>query len=945
MSSVIRHKLKSGLLFGLLGLSMVVSPVLPLFSEKAAAADNGFTIKAIDYATLQVSFTHTGNGLESQQGTYKLSGEDFNDSELFGIGNNGGQRLFYTLNGADHNDSCVPRINLGADKNTGVPHDKEAEVVLKKRDPNGGSRCGEQKWEDITIENIDAAKKIMFYWVDEGTIEPAGFLPYNTDSNVSDEERIKLASDFPNLKKAAGGKYSDSYTSPSCPSFVDNISADKKTGRFHMFNQSGSGTCDDDYNIVLDIIIGKTENTKIPAGQGQSTNTNGDELANREDRRCEAALSEGFAWIYCQLIRGAEKAISFLDTKLVSQLKIDLTSEDYADGGGFYAVWSVMRYLSMGLLVIAGLIMVISQAFSFGIFDAYTVKKVLPRMIAAVILISISWPLCKLAIDIVNSIGFGIRGLIYAPFGGTDTIENIRNTVSGGGEQAVATLGLSIGTFFVIATVGGLAVLAMIGTALIALVIALLIIVFRKILIMVLVITAPLAFAAFILPGTEKYWKLWRETLSKTLMMFPLIMALLGVGRVFAYVAGKREGQDMIDQIIIFVAYFGPYFLIPAMFKLAGGVIATIAGISNDRSKGAFDRLKNVRQKQYSQNWQKTKAGSRFSENHVLGRGFNQLGARGATGVRGRFGFGERGKSALDLRTRNAGVEAMKNPMMQQLQFNDDAILAQGLAAGSEQRAREALAGLGWGDDKIKKAVAQASVIGWSKQNSTAALELTARNKSFSLKDGVKGMQAVIAAADALGGVVRNEDGTVKSGNSTLSDNIMGNFEYHSRNAGRLDLGSHSYENGAVDLDGAWGKATLSQHAQGTTDSLKSFTKQIEDDWASGDANRMESAALKMVEMQSMLPYASAGNQKVIQELSKSFNIDYAKGPVEEQIARKLITPEAPDEAPDTEVREKVNYLRGRARVYDQGDAQRLGMPPGSLGGGSAPPPPPGGEG
>src|SRR5437868_6794791 len=78
-----------------------------------------------------------------------------------------------------------------------------------------------------------------------------------------------------------------------------------------------------------------------------------------------------------------------------------------------------MRYLSVGLLLLIGLVMVVSQMIGIGPFDAYTVKKVLPRMLAAAVLITLSWFLCKFVIDIFNIIGQSVRGLLYAPFGGS----------------------------------------------------------------------------------------------------------------------------------------------------------------------------------------------------------------------------------------------------------------------------------------------------------------------------------------------------------------------------------------------------------------------------------------------------------------------------------------------------------------------------------------------
>ena len=49
-------------------------------------------------------------------------------------------------------------------------------------------------------------------------------------------------------------------------------------------------------------------------------------------------------------------------------------------------------------------------------------------------------------------------------------------------------------------------------------------------------------------------------------------------------------------NFLAIILYIVPYFLIPFTFKLAGGLMSTIFSIANDRTKGPFDKLKNVRE-------------------------------------------------------------------------------------------------------------------------------------------------------------------------------------------------------------------------------------------------------------------------------------------------------------------------------------------------------------
>src|SRR5262249_52384913 len=113
-------------------------------------------------------------------------------------------------------------------------------------------------------------------------------------------------------------------------------------------------------------------------------------------------------WVVCPLLDLAQNIISGVGTFIVSQLTIDANT--YFDktpgtsGNGIYQAWNSVRLISMGLLVIIALIMVVAQALSLEIIDAYTVRKVLPRLVAALVGISLSWELCRLAVIFSNDL-------------------------------------------------------------------------------------------------------------------------------------------------------------------------------------------------------------------------------------------------------------------------------------------------------------------------------------------------------------------------------------------------------------------------------------------------------------------------------------------------------------------------------------------------------------
>lgn len=342
-----------------------------------------------------------------------------------------------------------------------------------------------------------------------------------------------------------------------------------------------------------------------------------DEIScGKEGGVVDVLFSNPINWLACPMASLFNKTAGALDNSINSMLCIDETQffgDDAINNGngsgggtvcggnsagsdnsaGYKDAWAVFRTLGLGFVAIAGLVMVISQAVGLEIFDAYAVRKTLPRLLVAAIFIVLSWQLLAFFVNLSNVLGIGIRGLIYAPF--VNNLDGDPGTILSGGSAAINLL-IGAGGFLAL---GGIGILSFIGTGLLAVLIAFFVVIIRSILVQLLIIMAPIAIAMYVLPNTEKYWKLWWESLSKALMMFPFITAFIAVSHVFGAIASKQEGT--ISSYVAFISYFAPYFLLPLAFKFAGGALGTIGGFVNDRSRGGFDRLRNFRKGQTEQ--------------------------------------------------------------------------------------------------------------------------------------------------------------------------------------------------------------------------------------------------------------------------------------------------------------------------------------------------------
>ena len=364
---------------------------------------------------------------------------------------------------------------------------------------------------------------------------------------------------------------------------------------------------------VLNVSISGTQGQAAPTDSGVNT-PSGDQNSS-----CEAVSGSPLAWLMCPLFSAAsaltQSTLHLFEGLLTFTVAKDLNGtcpngQNCQDS--VKLTWSIIKNLASIILVIFMLIMVFSQAISFGPFDAYTIRKLLPRLVVAVILMQLSWPLVSWIVDLVNDLGKGIMDFLYLPFGGPSTLNDIGKVLHhagiGAGETALVNwVGLlAVGTAAIAALPTAL---FLIFASLLGLLVAVITLIFRKILIIMLLIFAPVAFVAWVLPGTERFWKLWWDNLIKVLMMFPLVVAIIAAGRIFAYVAGPQAntGDPFISHFLpllfVVIGFFGPLFLIPRTFKWGGSIMSMAGGaihnVGNSISKRAEQPIKG-----YGERWQ-----------------------------------------------------------------------------------------------------------------------------------------------------------------------------------------------------------------------------------------------------------------------------------------------------------------------------------------------------
>jgi len=532
-------------------------------------------------------------------------------------------------------------------------------------------------------------------------------------------------------------------------------------------------------------------------------------------------------------------------------------------------------------------------------FDAYTVKKVLPRLVIAAILIQLSWPIFTFMIQAVNQVAWGVEGIMYAPFGGRDAVDigDAVGRLTEGGSTSVTTVvggGALAGVLYGGLVLGPAGLFALFITVLIALFIVFVVLAMRQAVLVGLLVLAPLALVAWILPGTEKFWKIWWESFSKLLLMYPLILLLIASGRIFALIAAesfKTNGStpESFGVAIVILIFFAPFFLIPKTFQLAGSAFANIAGIANNRSRGAFDRLKNYRQQQSAQRVQKMQSGTLYSERNRLARGFNRTSAGLASGVSGRFGLGTRGEEAVAQSQINAANQLMQDGKFQAISQRDDV-----LRALTYNNRADAIRGL------------QAD-FGMSQRDAEAAAAGAAASVGFGRASAIAASKQLINTGTGFANMQQAVEtfARASNGSSASANDLAGFANSATKRVGRHDLapsygtlsslvrrqaGIEGEMPTAADFSAAQGQAFGS--ADPTTlvrDKTEGFQNHINtigraytqarNDYnaavAAGDEDRradalrrMESAEANVTELQGARMYATTDNAAAIDELA-----------------------------------------------------------------------------
>jgi hypothetical protein len=292
-----------------------------------------------------------------------------------------------------------------------------------------------------------------------------------------------------------------------------------------------------------------------------------------EDTSVRLCENQGgvFGWIMCPIINGFDSAINALYQFAINRLQFSLFAPITGTGAGVSGLsqesydnvrksWQAVTGIPTVLLFRVSMIMIFGTD-PCNLIDAYTAKRLLPRIVIAFILINLSWYIVTFAIEIGNIIGGGIRDILLAPFGQRGAVAIITPDLGVAGDLTIlGSVIVGIVALFKIPQIGlylAYLLVPILFSMLIAIAVGLAIIILRQGILILLAVFSPVAFALWVLPGTMRYFDQWRDLLVSMILFYPIFQAVIAIGALLAIVTSSTvdsggEGGGTGGMIMLF---------------------------------------------------------------------------------------------------------------------------------------------------------------------------------------------------------------------------------------------------------------------------------------------------------------------------------------------------------------------------------------------------------
>lgn len=351
---------------------------------------------------------------------------------------------------------------------------------------------------------------------------------------------------------------------------------------------SGKWTCHAPlgYKVVMDAYVDPSTSIDDESGSVKKTCAN-------------SGGAESLGWIVCPVLNWLSNVSNDVYNDYVEpslQVNPKLFGTDDSNNGA-YQGWETFRNFANIAFIILLLIVIFSQLTGVGI-DNYGIKKILPKLIVAAILINLSYVICMVLVDLSNIVGSGVRSMFDnlgqpindLSFGISDggaggdqfTLKDTTTIISGVG--ILATIVIGAATIWANPAI----LLSLLVSALgifVAIFFLFILLAAREAAIVVLVVLSPLAFVCYMLPNTKKLFDRWWKFFEGLLLVYPIIGLLVGGGNYVSRLlmttgfADPEQGGSFITAFTAMIVGIIPIFFIPTVLKGSFAAMGKVGGM------------------------------------------------------------------------------------------------------------------------------------------------------------------------------------------------------------------------------------------------------------------------------------------------------------------------------------------------------------------------------
>ena len=372
-----------------------------------------------------------------------------------------------------------------------------------------------------------------------------------------------------------------------------------------------------------------------------------DEKEEKKNNSC--TIGEDVGWVVCQaslfLARTADRMFKFIEPFMVLEpLKEHISLEKETIENPTFKAWTMMRDISLALLVVAFVISLIAYMTGYS-SQVFSLQRSLPRLVVASIFIPLSFTIFAIGVDISNITGVSLRSLLESENISADSDANdcknyteIANTINSTDNTSGAmdkcgeksdkdkskendkdkikegnkdakdksdtkdedknkenededkTTSVIINGNEILGKSAVIAILAIFFPTMLvaafAMLTVIIILLFRQAAVIMLIIIAPIAILGLIFPNTKGLFKKWSSTSIQLLLVYPILALLFAATNLAADVildAASNNSQLLLGVFTMAIRTI-PLFIAPAVIKFGGSAIGNFnGGLANVR--------------------------------------------------------------------------------------------------------------------------------------------------------------------------------------------------------------------------------------------------------------------------------------------------------------------------------------------------------------------------